>query len=436
MGKAQVKKSLVALSPLVYDSSSYQEDYVRYGEEISKNIKKNLSSSGYFDLIPSGAFIENPAQTAVEPYPQNPRGFRWENWKLIRAEFLMFSRYVVQEGKIELRVYMYDVLLRRSLFQKRYTSSIAQRERLGDLVCNDIIEHLTKKPGIFLTKIAAVRSTTGTKKELFVMDWDGANAKQVSFHRSIVLSPSWSPSGLQLAYTAFVYRRSLRGRRAYIFLYDFLRKKRKILSSHYGTNLGSDFFPSGKEMLVTLPSKRGGMNIFKYFIRRKKVHPLLIGPRGAINVEPAIHAKSGSIVFSSNRRGKVMLYSMNQYGENIKQLTFTGSYNSSPDWSPDGRYIVFSGYSGGRFDLFLLDTLNNNRIKRLTSFKRSNGRWANHESPSFSPDGRQIVFTSDRTGYSQLYIIHIDGSQLTRITFDRFTYKSPRWSPLIRQVIQ
>ena len=189
-------------------------------------------------------------------------------------------------------------------------------------------------------------------------------------------------------------------------------------------------------MLVTLPSKKGGMNIFKYFIRRKKVHPILIGPRGTINVEPAIHAKNGSIVFSSNRRGKVMLYSMNQYGENIKQLTFTGSYNSSPDWSPDGRYIVFSGYSGGRFDLFLLDTLNNNRIKRLTSFKRSNGRWANHESPSFSPDGRQIVFTSDRTGYSQLYIIHIDGSQLTRITFDRFTYKSPKWSPLIRQVIQ
>lgn len=433
MGKANVKKSLMALTPFVYGSPSYEPQYVQYGRDIFKQVKKNLQLSGYFEFIPSRAFIEDTTQTAMEPYPQNPKGFRWSNWKLIQTEFLMLSRYVVQKNKIEMQVYVYDVLLRRRVFQKNYQAVLSQRKTLGHFIANDVMEYITKQPGIFLTKIAAVRSMTGTKKELFVMDWDGSNARQASFHRSIVMSPAWGPSGRYLAYTAFVYRRSLRGRKAHIFLYDFLAKKRKVLSGNYGTHLGSDFFPSGKEMLVTLPSKAGGMNIYRYSIRRKKARPILTGPRGSINVEPSMHFKSKSIVFSSNRRGKVMLYSMNQYGENIKQLTFTGSYNSSPDWSSDGRYVVFSGYSGGRFDLFVLDAFNNNRIKRLTSFKTSKGRWANNESPSFSPDGRQIVFVSDRTGRNQLYIIHLDGSNLRRITFDRHNYKNPKWSPRIRR---
>lgn len=118
---------------------------------------------------------------------------------------------------------------------------------MADLICNDVIEYLTKKPSIFLTKIAAVRSTKGTKKELFVMDWDGSDAKQVSFHRSIVISPLWDPSGFKLAYTAFVYRRSLKGRKATIFMYDLLSRKRRILSHHQGTSLGADFLPSGRK---------------------------------------------------------------------------------------------------------------------------------------------------------------------------------------------
>ena len=432
MGEAQVKKSLVALVPFIYTSASMNENGMRYGNEIFRKVEQNLKSSGYFDLIPTGAFIEKPPQIEMEPYPQNPRGFRWDNWRLIQTEFLMFSQYTVLDGKINIQVFMYDVLLKKSVFKKKYEALTSQRNVLAGLICNDIIEHLTKKPGIFLTKVVATRTTTGTKKELFVMDWDGANAQPITFHRSIVVSPLWHPSGFKVAYTAFVYRKSLKSRRATIFMYDFLKRKRKILSNHYGTSLGADFLPSGNELLITLQTKHAGMDIFKYSLRRNRIYPVLTGPRGTINVEPTINNKK--VVFSSNRKGKVMLFSMDEKGRNVKQLTFTGSYNSSPSWSPDGRYVAFSGYSGGRFDLFVIDTKNQNKIRRVTSIRRPNGSWANNESPSFSPDGRQVVFVSDRTGKNQVYTIYIDGTGLKRITFDSHNYKTPKWSPLIRRV--
>ena len=433
VGQAKIKKSLLALTPFIHRSSNLPQQTSQYGKEIFNKVRKNLESSGYFQLIPSGAFVENPMYIAMEPYPDNPRGFRWENWRIIGTEFLMFTRYSVENEIIKLRVYMYNVLLRRVVFQKEYKAPISKRHFLAHIICNDIIEHLTKKAAIFLTKIAFIRNTKGNKKELFIMDWDGSNVKQISFHRSIVISPAWTPSGEKLAYTAFLYRRSLKGRRANVLVYDFAKKRRRVLSSYYGTNLGSDFFPSGKEFLIALPSKIGGLDIFKYSLRRKRAFPILLGPKGAINVEPAIHPNGKTIVFSSNRRGKIMLYEMNQYGDNIRQITFTGSYNSSPSFSPDGRYIAFSGYDKGRFDLFLMDMEMGRKIRRLTSYRRPNGRWANHESPSFSPDGRQIVFVSDRSGRNQIYTIHIDGSNLKRLTFDKYNYKSPKWSPLIKR---
>ena len=436
VGQAKVKKSLLAVSPLVYTNPSIVQEHLNYGKAISMQIKKNLNSSGYFDLIPSGAFVEDPKTRAVIPHPKHPKGFRWENWKVIGAEFLILARYSIENNQISLRIYMYDILLRKTIFKKEYDSPINKRVSLAHVVCNDIIEYLTKKPGIFLTKIAAVRSFKNNKKEIFVMNWDGSGKKQMSFHRSVVMTPIWHPKGKKLAYTAFVYRRSLKGRRANILMYDFSRKKRRIITGNYGTNLGADFFPSGRDMLITIPSKWGGLDIFKLSLRSKKAFPIRMGPRGAINVEPSVHPKGKKILFSSDRTGKIMIHEMNKYGDKVQQLTFTGQYNSSPDWSPDGKQIVFSGYSRGRFDIFIMNAKGPSNIRRLTTARARNGRWSNNESPSFSPDGRQIIFTSDRTGASQLYTVHIDGSHLKRITFDRYNYKSPQWSPLIKRFFQ
>ena len=70
-------------------------------------------------------------------------------------------------------------------------------------------------------------------------------------------------------------------------------------------------------------------------------------------------------------------------------------------------------------------------LKRLTHLTKPDGRRADCESPHFSPDGRFIVFSSNVTGAYQLYIMNLDDLTVERITFDRWNYKAPKWSPYL-----
>ena len=429
VGAAKIKKSSISISPFVLDAQN--ASYISIGKKMYDRLNSNLKISGYFKVLSSSSFIEKPSELAPIPFPKDLKGFRWGNWKLIGSDFLIFSNYSVNQNNINLRISFYNINLKRKVFVKKYSGLINSQKKLVDTVSDDIVRSLTGRKGIFQTKVLSVRTTSGTKKELFIMDWNGNNKERLTFHRSVVLSPAWHPKGGKIAYTAFVFNKKLKRRIATLFLYDRKTKLIQILSSQKGSNLGADFFPNGKEMLVTLTKGIGNMDIFKLNIKNSSLKALTKGPRRTINVEPVAHPKNNLIAFSSDRLGrKAMIYTMNRNGDRLKQITFAGHYNSAPSWSPLSNELVFSGQSRGRFDIFKIKA-NGSGLKRLTSLKKRDGRWANCESPSFSPDGRFIVFTSNLSGNYQLYIMNLETNSIERITFDRHSYKTPRWSPYL-----
>ncbi len=67
-------------------------------------------------------------------------------------------------------------------------------------------------------------------------------------------------------------------------------------------------------------------------------------------------------------------------------------------------------------------------INRVTSATKTNGKRASNEDPSFSPDGRFVVYTSNRTGHNQIFMSSIDGTQERRVTNDSYNYFKPKWS--------
>ncbi len=431
IGDASVRKSQMALQPPVVQFSRSKEVF-KAGSVLFQTLKQNFSSGEYFKFIPQEAFLEKPGEKSPHPYPKDPNGFRWKNWQLLNTDYLVLSQIQALESqKIRVHLFLYHIPLRRKTFQKEYIAPLNSVKKLGHIMSNNIVESLTGSPGVFLTKIAAVRSMQGTKKEIFTMDFNGQNKKQVSFHKSTVLSPVWSPQGKHLSYTAYLYNNKLKKRNAALLLYNRLTRSRRILSNRAGVNIGSDFAPDGQSLLATLFLGRGDRDIVRIFLKDSSFQTLTRGPGRVINVEPVFHPGGKRIVFSSDRGGRVMLYSMNTRGRGIRRLTYQGSYNSTPDFSPEGKQVVFSGRTEGRFDLFLMNA-DGSGLKRLTSVKKTNGRWANNESPSFSPDGRFIVFSSNRDGPYQLYTMNIKSLKTVRITKDPHHYKSPQWSPFLK----
>lgn len=430
VGEAQIKKSLMAFPALQFaSSSSAVPQHQKIGIELYKIISRDLEVTGYFDFIDPKSFLEDTSKVSVLPFPEATNGFKYESWKTIGAEFLLRLNFSVLGDQLSLEAYCYHIPKMKKFLTKKYKGSVSQLSKLAHSFSNDLVRALTGKEGMFLSKVVVSSSKSGSKfKEIYIMDWDGGNIKPVTSHNSIALSPNWSPDGKKIIYTAFVAKGKKGLRNPDLFMLDLVQGKRWLISDKLGMNSGGTFHPNGQSILLT-QSEKGNPDIVRLDMEGVLIKKLTNGPVGALNVEPAVSPDGTRVAFSSDRTGKPMIWVMDIDGKNPTMRTAAGVYNSSPSWSPDGKKIAFAGLDERHYDIFIMDA-DGSKLERLTSAKKEggSGKWSSNEDPVFSPDGRHIMFTSDRDGVNQVYIINTDGSNEHRITFDRNNYYKPRWS--------
>jgi Tol biopolymer transport system component len=145
------------------------------------------------------------------------------------------------------------------------------------------------------------------------------------------------------------------------------------------------------------------------------------------NRDPCWSPGGFRIAFRSNRGGAWDIWLMNVDGSNLRQLTkfpgnddLHGYQEGPPHWSPDGKLILFSSERGGNFDLYLVQA-DGWALHNLTN-SPSNEVWA-----SWSPDGKQIAFDTDRDGNHEIYVMNVDGTGLRRITDHPAADQGPVW---------
>ncbi len=430
IGKAQMKKSLIAMPGIQISKDS--ADFKKSRDLIQRTIESDLNFSNYFQFMPASSFLEKPSEVSYLPKNLDRKGFDFKKWQDNNTEFLIQGLVKSVSGKeVTLRLYLYYVPESKLVFEKDYTATALFPQEAGHDFANDVMQKLTGLPSIFKTKILAGSDRAGKGfKEIYSMNWDGSQITQLTEHKSITLSPTWSPGGNQIAYSAFTVDPRKGTRNANLYVYDIRNKKRVLVSSRTGINSGSVFFPSGRSLLMTL-SATGTPDIYQISLDGKIENRITSGPFGAMNVEPALAPDGKTIAFSSDRSGRPMIYTMGISPITpAKRITRAGRYNATPSYSPDGKKIAFAGWDQSHFDIFIMNTDGTN-LKRLTQEKRPNGNWASNEAPSFSPDGRFIVYSSNKTGRKQLYITNTEGSINVPITNDNFNYFQPKWSPFL-----
>ncbi len=155
---------------------------------------------------------------------------------------------------------------------------------------------------------------------------------------------------------------------------------------------------------------------------------------GTLHLAPALSPDGSEVAFFSERDFYfVDLYLADAATGKVKRRllksTYSSNYetyrfiNSSASWSPDGKYITVAGKRGPQDEILVLDPKRNKIVSRIVT--DLNGV----TTPTFSPDGKQIVFTGYDGGLSDLFIVNSDGTGLRRLTQDKYADLHPVWSP-------
>jgi len=377
--------------------------------ELAGIIADDFELSGYFKCLDKGSFIEGPDAGITRD------SINFKDWSLIGAELLLKAGYecVGQQLKVEAR--FFEVFSGNQVYGKRILGLVEQSRYLMHRLASDIVLTLTGHPGPFLTKMAFVGNSTG-HKEVYIADYDGHNAKQLTSRNSITLSPRYSPSGTKMIYTSFHESGNA------LFMRDLVKGTTKKISDRQGLNIAAAWTPDEKQLALTLTIS-GNPDIYLIDTTGKIVKRLT--SNWGIDVSPRFSPDGEKMAFVSNRSGSPQIYVLDLKDNKVERLTYEGNYNTSPDWSNLDR-IAFTGSMDGGFNIFTISP-DGTGLRQVTQGP------GNNEDPCWSPDGRYLAFSSNRTGGNyHIYLSTANGENQRQVTFLKGDQLAPSWGQEVK----
>jgi len=314
----------------------------------------------------------------TKPIPVSLEGFTGEVLDVLKFDLYVqgFSfvspdaaQYLISGGNAgDVQGRVTDRFSKNSLLARSYTGASLRRE--AHAFADDIVLAITGKKGIGLTKIAFKDEAPDGHGEIYVADFDGHDPQAVTHDAAIVAAPAWVPGRLALYYTSYKLGNPD------IFYHDLSTGQRSAVARYSGLNSSAAVSPDGTKVAMIL-SKGGSPNV----------------------------------------------YVCNADGTDLKKLTST-SEDSSPCWSPDGRWICFATKINSH-RLLAKVPAGGGEVQPLRTVGVSNPT-----EPDWSPDNKWIAFTS-QMGEFDVCVVPAGGGTATILVRG----EDPSWAPNSRTLI-
>ncbi len=293
--------------------------------------------------------------------------------------------------------------------------------RMAHKVADAVYARITGEGGYFDSRVVYVAETgpkNDRRKRLAVMDYDGANPQYLTDDRAIVLAPRFSPTGDRILYTSY------EGGSPQVVLMDVATGARRPLGAQPGTmSFAPRFSPDGQTVVYSL-SQGGNTDI--YTMRISGGAPVRLTSAPSIETGPSFSPDATQIVFESDRTGTQQIYVMPATGGEPRRISAGRGRYGTPVWSPRGDLIAFTKQLDGKFHIGVMRTDGSEERLLTASFL--------DEGPTFSPNGRVIMFTREVAGEGgapALYSVDVNGRTTPRRVPTEGAASDPAWSPLL-----
>lgn len=370
--------------------------------DVSDIIRADLERSGIFKVIDGVSVL---SETAIIDHAQ---------WKTRGADALVVgSVQKLADGRIEVRYKLHDTIKGAQLSSLILSKDARFTRVVAHKIADDIYEKMTGTRGAFATRVAYVNENRAERDyRLEIADADGESVQVAVRSREPIISPSWSPDGGKVAYVSFEQRKPV------IYVQDLVTGGRKAIVNEKGSNSAPSWSPDGSKLTVAL-SKDGhtqvyGVNADGSGLRR-------LSNSNGIDTEPQYSADGQTIYFTSDRSGGPQVYKMSASGGNATRVTFNGSYNISPRVSSDGKTLAWISQRDGGFSLYAMDLASGQELRLAEQATE----------PSFSPNGKYIMYATKTGGRTSLAVVSVDGRVKQRLTTKAGNIREPNWGPFM-----
>lgn len=372
-----------------------------HGRALADVIRADLTRTGQFRLI-SAAGAGLNVDSAIS----------YNDWRTKGADFLAYGSIArTPDGRYDVRYRLADTVKQGQLDGVAFSGTEQELRRVAHQIADRIYEKITGVRGVFSTRIAYVLKQ-GNTYELQVADADGQNPQVALRSREPIISPTWSPDGTRLAYVSFHTGKPV------IYVQTLATSAQTPVANFKGNNSAPAWSPDGSQLAVALT--RDGLSQI-YIVGSNGANMRRVTRSPGIDTEPVFTPDGRSIIFTSDRSGGPQIYQTSLDGGDARRLTFNGSYNISPRISPDGSTLLYVAKRDGAFRIASLNLATGNETLLTDG--------PDDQSPSFAPNGMQVLYAAVQGGRSVLAGVSSDGRVRQTLSVLNGEIREPTWGP-------
>ncbi len=382
------------------------------GAQVASVIAADLKRSGLFDPIGRDQFPE--ANIGFNAAPN------FAAWQPLGVQAIITGQVQSGGAQVDALYRLWDIGAGQQADGQQLTTAGNAWRRAAHIIADGVYSQIIGEKGFFDTRIVFVDESgpkNQRRKRLAVMDSDGANVRPLTKGNDLVVTPRFSPNSQDVVYMSFVGDKN-----PSVYLLDIGSGKKQAVGNFPGMTFSPRFSPNGDSVVMSLQTG-GDANIFRLALSTRETQRLTAG--AAIDTSPSYSPDGQSIVFESDRGGRQQIYVMSASGGGAKRISFGDGSYSTPVWSPKGDLIAFTKQAGGQFSICVMKPDGSGEKTLVQSF--------HNEGPTWAPNGRYLMYFSDRGGGPKIFMTDIFGRVNVPIPTPSFG-SDPSWSGLLSEI--